>query len=166
MKVNKSYSYLLYYINKYIPLKFIKENLENTYIFYEDSYKICLLYKFSGKKIFTDYEFELENNRYYEKTIDVDKEKVVYVFTVPDELYEILEIFIEGKYSKLPEKEKLKDFLMKTFLLPKTDKIFHVLDKTPLLKSLLENNLNVKISDDLDLSDPPNINEEEFIYET
>jgi len=159
--INKSKTYLLPYINDFIPLKFVDKIL-NTYVFYKGEYKFCVLYKFSGKKIFLDFERELENNEYYVETIDVDFDKVLYVFDVPEEIFGILDLFFDGKYSYFPDKDKIKKFLKYHYKLPRNHRIFHILDRTEILKKTLESKLNVVIPEGLDLSDPPSTELEEF----
>lgn len=161
MSANKSKTYIIPYINDFIPIKFTSL-LVNSYLFYKKEYKICLLYKFSGKKGFTDYESELMANEYFIEAVDVDKDHVLYVFEVPDELYEIIDMFLEGKYSYLPNKNIVKDFLIDHFKLTKNHRIFHILDRSPELKEELEKELAVKIPDGVDLSSPPDILTEEF----
>lgn len=158
---NMSKTYLLPYIHDYVPLKFLKQ-LENTYIFYNKEYKFCMQYEFSGKKEFTDYETALMTNDYFIEAIDISKTQVLYVFDFPEELFEIVELFIEGKYSYLPEKNKIKKFLMDKFHLGLSHRIFHILDRTEELRALMEDTLGVEIDDRLDLADPPDIRTEEF----
>lgn len=161
MSVNKSKTYILPYMQEYINLKFIN-NIINTYLFYNGEYKFCILYKFSGKKAFLNYEDELMSNPYFIKTIDVQNDKVLYVFEIPEDLFKAIELFMDGKYSRLPDKNKIKNFLTLHFGISEQHVIFHVLDRSEHLKKHLEENLNIVITDDLDLSDPPNVDTEEF----
>lgn len=158
---NTSKTYFLPYMSDYIPIKYPTKIL-NTYLFYENEYKFCLLYTFSGKKSFIDYETELMNNEYFYKAIDIHPDKILYVFDIPGELYEILDLFIQGKYSYLPRKEKIKEFLILNFNLTRDHKIFHILDRTDELKKQMEKELNIVIPEGLDLFDPPIIADEEF----
>lgn len=158
---NKSKTYLLPYINDYIPIKYARF-LENTYLFYEEEYKICLLYKFNGTKNFLKYEDLLMSNEYFYKTIDIYPDRVLYIFEVPDDLFSIIDLFLDGKYSKLPEKNKIKRFLIENFNLNKNHKIFHILDRSQILREQMEERLKVSIPVGLDLSDPPDKNTEEF----
>ena len=158
---NKSKTYLLAYINDYIEIKHVRL-LQDTYLFYEKEYKICLLFEFSGKKSFVDYETELMSNEYFDKIIDIHPNKVLYVFDIPQELFDIIDLFVDGKYSYLPEKDKLKQFLIENFNIKENHKIFHILDRSDILKEELEKKLQVKIPEGLDLTDPPRIETEEF----
>lgn len=164
MKVNKSKTYLSYYINKYIPIEF-HNKLKNTYIAFNDEYYYwCMLYEFSGKLDFTTYEEKLENNPYYVKTIDTDKTHVLYIFSIPEELNDVINLFVSGKYSKLPDRDDLIKYLVRTYNLPLNHDIVRILRKDPKLKERLENELDVIIDDDLDLSDLPDLNSENYIF--
>jgi hypothetical protein len=158
---NKSKTYFLPYMQDYIKLKFIRR-IENTYMFFNGEYKFCIEYEFSGKKAFVDYEAALMGNEYFVEALDISKTHVLYVFELPEELYPVVELFIEGKYSYLPEKDKIKGFLAENFQIAPSHKIFHILDRTSELRRLMEDKLGVEIPEELDLTDPPNIENEEF----
>tara|TARA_R110000772_G_scaffold94399_3_gene192268 strand:- start:537 stop:1028 length:492 start_codon:yes stop_codon:yes gene_type:complete len=158
---NKSKTYLLPYVHDYIPIEYINR-LEDTYLFYEKEYKFCLLYKFSGQRNFMEYETRLMTNEYFCKTVDIHPDLVLYVFNIPDDLYRIIDLFLDGKYSYLPGKDKVKQFLLDNFNIPENHRIFHILDRSQILREELENKLNVTIAEDLDLADPPKIETEEF----
>jgi len=121
-----------------------------------------MVYKFSGKKNFLDYESELMANEYFIETLDIDHDKVLFVFEMPEEMFEVVDLFLDGKYSYLPEKDKIKQFLKYHYKLPKNHRIFHILDRTDILRKALEKDLKVSIPFDLDLSDPPDKELEEF----
>jgi len=158
---NKSKTYLLPYIDDFIPIKYTNL-LQDTYLFYEREYKFCLLYKFSGKKSFLDYETELMSNEYFDKIIDIHPDKVLYVFEIPEELFHTIDLFLDGKYSYLPNKDKIKEFLIENFNISNDHRIFHILDRSEILRESLEKKLHVKIPEGLDLSEPPNVETEEF----
>ena len=158
---NKSKTYLLPYINDYIDLKFISQ-LQDTFLFYENDYKICLLYRFNGSKAFLRYEEVLMGNELFYKIIDIHPDKVLYVFDVPEELFKVIELFLDGKYSYLPDKDKIKRFLSINFNIPENHRIFHILDRSDILREQMELRLNTKIPEGLDLSDPPKVDREEF----
>lgn len=158
---NKSKTYVLPYMQEFIDLKFLSK-LENTYIFYNKEYRFCMQYEFSGKKEFTDYETALMTNEYFVEAIDISKTQVLYVFDFPEKLFPILELFIEGRYSYLPEKEKLKAFLVEKFHIELSHRVLHILDRSSELRALMEDTLGVRINEDVDLADPPDTQTEEF----
>jgi hypothetical protein len=159
---NKSKTYLLPYMAEFIEIKFVHRLLD-TYILHNDVYQFCMKYEFSGKKSFTDYEASLTKNPYFTEMVDISKEEVLYVFDFPDEMYPVIDLFSKGRYSYLPERGRIKRFLIKHFKVDPTHRIFHILDRTEHLRSALEDSLGVKIPKDLDLEDPPNLEEEQII---
>lgn len=163
VRPNKSKTYLLPYINEYIAIRFL-DRLENTYISFNDEYKICLRYLYSGKKEFTEYEKELESNIYYEKTIDINKKEVLYIFNIPEELFSTLDLFVSGKYSYLPNKELLISFLVKNFGLTLNSKIIKIINRDEQLKQEIEEELNIKIPDGQDISSIPELDQENYYY--
>lgn len=165
VRPNKSKTYLLPYIDKYITIKFF-DRLENTYISFNDDYRICLRYKYSGKNEFTEYERELERNKYYEKTIDINKNEVLYVFQIPEEMFNIVDLYISGKYSYLPDKDFLIKFLVKNFGLTLNSKIIKIINRDEQLKNEIEEELNIKIPEGQDISSVPEIEEENYYYKT
>jgi hypothetical protein len=159
---NKSKTYLLPYMADHIELSFI-QRLKNTYILYNGVYQFCMEYEFTGKKVFTDYEASLVRNPLFVEMADIDKEHVVYVFDFPDEMFPIIDLFTKGRYSYLPDKGKIKRFLMANFGVKSDHRIFHILDRTVYLRSALEDTLGVAIPEELDLEDPPDLVNEQLV---
>lgn len=160
-KSNKSKTYILPYMAKYLNVKFV-DKIIDTFCFYEDGYNFCLLYEFSGKRSFIDYEDELKNNELFVDSIDIGRDKVLYIFDYPDEIFDLLNLFFDGKYSYLPDIEIIKKFLTFHFKLRKNHRIFHILDRSELLRQSLEKELDIKIPLTLDLADPPDKETEVF----
>jgi hypothetical protein len=125
---------LLYYFAETLKISHFSL-LKNTYLFYEGERKICFLYRYSGKKEFNEYERSLELNKHYQKTIDVSKDKVLYVMNVPDGLEDVIESFLEGKYSKLPDQAGLISFLKSEYGASENTKIVKIIRKDPGLKN-------------------------------
>lgn len=159
--LNKSKTYLLPYFNEFVKIKFL-DRLSNTYISFNNEYRFCLRYNFTAKPDFMKYEGELEKSEYYKETIDLNKNEVLYVFEFPDELFDTLDLYVSGKYSYLPNKNIVIDFLIKNFGLNQESKIIKILNRDKQLKEELEYALNVKISDSIDLSSPPILDNENF----
>jgi hypothetical protein len=160
---NKSKTYLLPYMAEYIEVKFLTR-LVNTYAFMNGEYKFCLLYDFSAKKVFMDYEESLTKNPYYVDSVDVSKEQVVYIFDYPEAMIPIVNQFMDGKYSYLPDKDTVKRYLMTNFGITTSHRIFHILDRTEYLRSKIEESLGLDpIPEHLDLEDPPDKDSEEII---
>jgi len=85
------------------------------------------------------------------------------VFKIPDYYKDIYYLFLEGKYSCLPEKYKqhLLDFTSQ----PKDGKIHRILYKSKLLKEEMEKKLGCKIPNECELYDPPYLEQETFTNE-
>lgn len=165
LQLNKSKTYLSYYFNKHIPIKFVKQFL-NTYLVHDGlHYCWCMLYKFSGKLEFTNYEYELENSPYYIKTVDVDKHHVLYVFNIPTELDDVITTFINGKYSKLPERKELIRYLYQNFGLPLDSNITKILNRDASIRKKLEEELDVEIDPFAEVSSAPDMEAETFNYD-
>lgn len=165
--LNKSKTYLLYYFSETIGVKFFNL-LKNTYLYYEGEKKICFLYKYSGSKKFSEFERSLEKNENYVKTIDVSSDKVLYIMNVPEGLDHVIDLFLRGKYSELPEREELIFFLKSNFGLSDESKIIRVVNKDPILKDQIEKTIGQSIGD-LDLASVPEFDKENFtkkLYET
>lgn len=173
IRYNKSKTYLLPLISEFVNIK--KEyfyNLENTYIFddkglYKDS--IYLLHNFSFKNPkLTSYEHELTDNHLFTDIIDdTSNNKVIYVFKFPEEYMHEYNKYKEGKYSEFNKdaKEIILNFYgdiysnndrAVSFLL----KTKQILFKNKILKEKYERELNVKIDDSAELSDPMNEEDE------
>lgn len=159
--LNKSKTYILPYVGEHVSLKFF-DRLINTYLFYEGDYGFGILYRFSGKKDFLDYEMFLSKHDLFKTMVDVGNDMVLYVFEYPDELYDTVNLFLKGKYSSLPNKNIIKNFLTRRYGVAPNHKIMHILDRTNIYRTHLEKNLKVKIPLDLDLSDKPDKTSEEF----
>lgn len=158
---NKSKTYLLPYMVEFIDLKFINK-IVNTYIFYNREYTFCIEYEFSGKKDFVDYEADLMANEYFIESLDTSDTQVLYVFELPAEMYPVIELFIDGKYSYLPYKERIKEFLITHFGIDSSHRIMHILDRSEELRVMLENDLGIKLPPELDLAEKPDLLTEEF----
>jgi len=165
--LNKSKTYLLYYFSETIGVKFFNLLL-NTYLYHEGEKKICFLYKYAGSKKFSEFERSLEKNEHYVKTIDVSSDKVLFILKIPEDLEDVIDLFLKGKYSELPEKEELIFFLKSNFGLKDESKIIKIIKKDPILKRQIEEQLGQSIGD-LDLSSVPEFDKENFtkeLYET
>lgn len=126
IKRNKSVTYLLPIFARFVPVSYFKL-LENTYLWYDDYTEetFCLLYKFDGRVTgkmasrqgFTVYEEKvLKKNRYFQGSDDYGP-YVIFKFDMPDEMIEIRDLFIEGKYSRYSDvsKEIVLDHILRFY---------------------------------------------------
>lgn len=159
--LNKSKTYVLPYVDEFIKIRFF-DLLNNTYLFYNNEYSICLRYDYSGKRSFAEYEKELQGNKYYRSTIDISKREVMFVFDIPEELYEVIDLYTSGKYSYLPNKEHLLGFLKENFGLTTNSKITKIINRDDELRKEIEEELNVRIPKGQDLSSKPDLDNEHY----
>lgn len=79
------------------------------------------------------------------------------VYSLPDHYLTALKLFAEGKYSQFPD--NIKKTIKAYSGLPHSDEFSHkylmALDRHPLLKSYIENELDVCLSDDAELLSKP-----------
>jgi hypothetical protein len=171
MKSNKSQTYLLPLLSELVDLdkkyfKFIK----NTYIYIE-GYENCiaLLHDFSFRNPdFTAYEHKLVKNELFVDLIDIE-DQVFYIFKFPEVYLHEYNCFKEGKFSAfgVDAKELILEFYnhiykrnpnATSFLL----KVNQVLFKDKKLKNQIEDELNVRLDDNAELSTLPDEDAETF----
>jgi len=150
----------------------MKHGFVNAYLG-DDGYDIVidnhLFLLFNPEKFTKEFDYfcdKLRSHPLYTHEYDCpDNElgKVVFVFSIIPEYVDIIPLFIKGKYSKFP-----KNYITSWFSEYQPDgtmslrwKIFH---KHPSLKEKLETDLAVKIDNDTELYDVPNLSEEILNY--
>jgi hypothetical protein len=69
---------------------------------------IALLYRFSGKKEFVDFEHYLKSLDNFIECVDTSNKTTLYIFNVPVKHQKEFDLFLAGKYSKFDSKYKLK----------------------------------------------------------
>lgn len=122
MRYNKSKSYLFPLIAPLIGFeeKFIT-NLENTYMFdslHEFNNCFYIYHDFSFKNPeFTKYEHKLISSYLFRKLIDLNNEKVLYVFDFPEEYLHEYNCLKNSEYSKFGEdaKQQILSFWTKIY---------------------------------------------------
>ena len=163
---NKSFTYILPMMSLHVDI--VKENLLNTFIRTEDYPKfknhIFLLYRFSGAKAFLEYEDYLENHELFEFSYDPDRFNAIYCFKIPDSHIDVYNKFIKGRYSEFPQEYKAHIFKYHG-IKDSSHRVAQVLFKHPDLKEEWEDKLGVVISDEAEVSSPPDIKIETYIKE-
>lgn len=173
IKKNKSTTYFLPLFDSYFRIKYFNL-LQNTYFFYDDIKEdiFCILYKFDGRVVgsyqsrdgFTVYEQRIRESKLYMSEEDFG-EYVLYVFKLPDELIETKHTLLEGKYSKLSDKqkEKIVHFIYEKYGNGPATQVSNILYKSAELRERLEEILNHTIPKDAELSSIIEAEEETFI---
>lgn len=181
MKYNKSKTYLLPLI---APLIGIEEKyfnyLENTFMFDKDNeFNNCfyLYHDFSFKNPeFTKYEHKLTESYLFKKLIDIDNDKVLYIFNFPEEYLHEYYCLKNSKYSEFGEDAKKQILSFWTKLYGKTTtgvnfilSVKKILYKDLKLKQQIEENLSSKthkviLNNDAELGEKVEIDNETFFY--
>jgi hypothetical protein len=160
---NKSFTYILPMVSLYFDV--IRENLLNTFLRFEDKPEltnhIFLLFKFSGRLPFIEYEDYLKNQELFEASFDPDEYNVLYAFKIPDSHKNIYKKFIKGKYSEFPQDYKVHIFKFHGINDP-SHRVAQVLFKHPDLREEWEDKLGMSISEDAEVSSPPDLDLETY----
>jgi len=160
---NKSFTYILPMMSLYFDVK--KQNLLNTFIRTDDHPKlknhIFFLYKFSGEQNFLEYEDYLEKQELFEVSYDPDKHHTIYAFKIPDSHKDIYDNFVKGRYSKFPQDYKVHIFKFHD-ITNSSHRVAQVLFRHPDLREEWEEKLGVVISDEAEVSSPPDLKLETY----
>lgn len=159
---NKSYTYFFPILNSIIKFKFL-ERMYNSYVINnEQEGSFCVLYKWSGKPEFVEWEKELMDNHLFVGHEDYD-EFVLYKFKLPSNSKDVLILFCQGKYSSYPlqYKEIIRDFLYDRGF-SNYDRVFKIMNLDENIRFQLEKERNIEIKKGSELSDPPNMDNENF----
>ena len=149
---NKSITYLLPIFANYVKVSYFRL-LANTYLWYDD-YKeetFCLLYKFDGRVRgegkerfgFTVYEETiLKKNPLYLGSRDFGQ-YVLFKFELPEKMFDVRNLFIEGKYSKFPEEYKnmVMEFTFRYYGINEREYLRKVFTKDERLREQILDNL-------------------------
>lgn len=174
---NRSKTYLLPLIAPIIGIKAdFFEYIDNTYMFdldniYNECFFIVQDFSFRNPE-FTKYEHELTNNSLFQKLIDLNNDKVLYIFKFPEEYLHEYYCLKDSKYSEFGEdaKEQILNYWTElygrshngiNFILS----VKQILYKDKILKEKLEKSLNVKLDDNVELGQQVDIVNETFVLE-
>ncbi len=126
----------------------------------EYDYNIFCLLRFSEDERYLIMEQELRNHPNYVTDYDpTENEYTMFVFSIPEYFKEDYDLFKQGKYSHFSV--KLKNMMLGT---ETSGYNYEVLTRSPVLRSQLEEYLNVTIAEDAELRDPPDPEKE--IYQS
>ena len=129
--------------------------LVNAYIS-KDKTKLELLYRFVNDDTYKTLESNLILHPIFSKCIEYNSYYTKFIFNIPKEYrYDVL-LFLDGKYSKL--NSKLKDNI-KIFFGENNEKsrLMQILEKSKVLKSFWEDELDMILDSDTELESKPNI---------
>jgi hypothetical protein len=155
--LTKSAQYLVPLLNKSEDQLKFYEYFSNAYLTSDFKF-IGLLYRFSGTHEYELFEESIKRFRLFKKQVDYDRFHKIYLFRIPESFYADINAFFEGKFSNMSD--KLKRMMLKFYGASKNSRLYHSLHKTPLLKELMEIELDTRIADNLELVSIPIFNEE------
>jgi hypothetical protein len=165
MSVNRSKAYILPLLNHYVDLQFVK-NILNTYLFIEDDLNDYIIIEYNDieEEDFQNYLIELSVNDYFKNIIKKDN-KVYCIFDVNDNVRSDYDKFVNGKFSKISKnnKNKIISFSLKHYgvsNIQTINKIKKILNKDEELRRELEEELDVNIPENSELSSIPDMNNE------
>lgn len=162
--ITKSTNFIMPFLGGTRDYYRFKEEFINCYIGTEHSGDygnyIYLLYRFSGSMEFVQFEERLQNHPYYESSYEVDNYQTMYVFNIPQDYMEEIQLILDGKYSKI--KPETKENILR-FNQSKQDSILEkILFKDPSWKIELENKLKAALPEEAELYSIFNVEEEIF----
>ena len=137
---------------------YLKDGFENCYLYSED--KIILVYTITDDIKNLDENFS--KNKLFVDSIDIGNEqKVGYIFNIPEEYKNDMELFKEGKYSEFSD--DYKQLILKFWDIAGSYNVFQgILYKTQQGKEYYEQENNSKETAEGEYWPKPNIEKEQF----
>lgn len=134
------------------------EFLLNTYIRVDDTDCIALLYKQTDNETLAKLFNAFQKFRQYKKTVDINKDRVLYVFEIPSLFTDDFKKILNGQYSQVSEllKKRIIDF----YDLQYDSSILGILYKDKKRKKCLEERLNIVLPKDIELFEQFNLTKE------
>jgi len=160
---NKSSVYILPLLGLYKPYYTGEHNLThegyliNCYIT-EDKRFLDLLYRFSTHQTYKFLEQDLIRHKQFIKLIDINSNYVIFRFRIPDERLSDVELFLQGKYSKM--NDSYKRFIISFHGYMPNHRVPSTLFKKEQLKKYWESYLDIKLGENVELESKPNLEEE------
>lgn len=165
IRYNKSKTYLLPLISEFISFDYrYFKFLENTYLFDNlNMYNNCIYFEYNFSKIKVNsekFENNMIDNNYFIDLLKITDKHKIFIFRIPEEYKTEYQYFKLGKYSKysIPAKHIILDFYTNIYsgninAIDFLMKLKQVLFKDNKLKQKIEEELNVRLSSDAELTD-------------
>lgn len=153
--INKSKSYVLPLLDEFVQIKYV-EYVYNTYLFLEGEENKYIVIQYEDNEYTKVYCEELDKD--YIKDIIFRDDYVYVIFKVPEEIIPDYNMFLEGRFSEIINKEKILNFLMKNYgsrYYNAINRIKQVLYRDKALRAELEFNLDITLPEDVELSSIP-----------
>jgi len=120
---------------------------------------IAMLYRFSAKKEFLEFEYLLKSLPEFLECVDTDSYHSLYVFSVPQHMIESFDLLYTGRYSEIPDLTKLRILGFHGF--DRDGQTGQILYKDIRLKNKLEEKFDIDLGD-AELHSIPDMNYEVF----
>jgi len=153
---NKSTSYLLPLLGKTNNYFFTDSYLVNAYVS-KSLDKLFLLYRYSKSDVYSTVEDNIFNHPNFVKIHNNIAGFDVFEFDIPKRFYTDVNLYINGKYSKISN--EAKGLIRNFYNLSDKSRIWHVLTRDDSLKKELEKRFGCSF-DGVDFDEKPNKNEE------
>ena len=145
----------LFFWDKYLVNCFIGKD--------EDEDCIFLLYRFSSKEIFLEFEKALSKFKNFKRKEDPAPEYVMFIFEIPDKHKRNFKKLLKGKYSKLTKKYKME--ILEFHGQGTASELGQVLFQDTTRKELLEFLLGAPLPEDSELMSVLDLDKEVFNIE-
>lgn len=158
----KSSTYFLPLIDSEIKFEYLSQLCNSYVVNNDDEGAFSVLYKWSGKPDFVNYEKRLMENHLYAGHEDYD-EYVLYKFKLTQNMKDNLKLFINGKYSLYSDGDKklIVEFIKKRGF-NNFEKIGKILDRDNNLRLQMEIDIGNHIDINSELSSAPEMEKETF----
>ena len=162
IKGTKSSTYLLPIYDMYIDFEF-HHLLKNSYLINNEDEKLfSVLYNYSGKIPFQEYEARLMNHPLFAGHEDYG-EFVLYKFNYNDVIKKAQDLFVIGRYSwySVEQKDNIHAFMCKRGF-KNAGRVRLILDRSPIIRKEMEEKLNLELPPGAELSSSPYVRKENF----
>lgn len=158
----KSSTYILPIVDMQVKFKFLDRMIGSFLFNNHKELLFCVLYSYSGKEDFTDYEKILMEHTLYEGHEDYDGYSL-YKFRLTEVMQKTVDMFVTGKYSWFPEEHKdaIENFIERRGF-SNAKRVRKILDKDDEIRLELEEKFGSKIDKGAELSEAPNLDREIF----
>lgn len=166
--LNKCYSYLVPLLNEYCKIDsdylLLLSNVYSRHYDYRQEEVITICYEFINNDPFLEYVENFRQNELF-KEMFIDKEYLAITFYFPKEFRNEYYLYREGKFSRFSDraKEVILKYVLDIHKLNDTERIRRVLYRDERLRKQLEEQLDMSIDSELELSSKPNLINETFI---
>jgi len=167
-RLNKSSLFILPMLGHHVPVIggnrrnfFFDSHLVNAFVALPGNDRcIALLYRFSGRKEFVEFEGFLNKIPEFIAQFDPNNDMAMYVFEIPPAFEKDYDLFLEGKYSRMSQ--LCKGTILTFHNFSNDGKLAEILYRSDKAKARLEVELDTILPEGAEVFDAPNMKEETF----